>query len=200
MVSIRWKLSSREHTIYMACLYYKYYHLKTSFRLNPNNLSLNLKLVWSLSHSINNITLPFWQLLHPPAWLLNRARMAILLRPYDYSSQARMAFILIPYGYSSEPVWLFFTRPYGFYTEPVWLFFWARMAITSVPVWHAHMTLTLKKELHMHPILHMMISPVFHGTVGTLYQNQHFVPIINLFRPYGYFVLPAHCIILLCAP
>ena len=37
----------------------------------------------------------------------------------------------------------------------------------------------------MHPILHMMISPTFHGTVNTLYQNQPSVSIINLFSPYG---------------
>ena len=73
--------------------------------------------------------------------------MAIKLSPYGYSSKSRMTFKLSPYGYSSQ----------------------ARMAIL--------LRLRLKKELNMHPILHMMmmISPAFHGTVGALYQNQPFV-------------------------
>ena len=104
----------------------------------------------TLDHSI---TLPFWQLLHPPAWSLNRACMAILHKPVWLLNQARMAILLSLYGYS------------------------------SLPIWHV---IRLKKELHMHPILHMMISPTFHGTVGTLYQNQPSVPIINLFSPYDF--------------
>ena len=134
--------------------------------------------------------MPIWQILGCPYGM-------IFVEPMWLSVLARVAF-------QSEPIWLLNLALLAIFHKPVWLLNWAhmaiaRMAITSepvwllllwlyrtsnLPVWHSHLTLRLKKELHMHPILHMMISPAFHGII---YQNSWHTLSKPTFCPHSFF-------------